>query len=459
MSADTDLGLSIERRSIEPVPQSERHGGAASLFAVWFGANLHLTTIITGAIGVVLGLPLPWAILALVVGNLFGAVFMALHSAQGPKLGVPQMIQSRAQFGVYGAVVPLLLVIAMYVGFYAGSIVLGGQALADLTGLPFPLSAGGLSAAITLLTIYGYRAIHRLERVTSVLAGIAFLWITGRALFLPGLSAAVTGPISTGTFLLVISIAATWQITYAPYVADYSRYLPESTPVRSAFWWTYAGSAIAAIWMMTLGAVVVSIAPGAFAHGSSAFLLGLVPGPFRWAFSLVLILGIVAAEVLNLYGMFMSTVTAVTAFTRTGLGGAGRTVYIVGASIVGTSVGILASGDFMANFKDFILFLAYFLIPWTAINLADYYLIRKERYDLAAIYDPNGIYGRINWRTMTAYLIAVLAQLPFVSSGFYTGPFVAAFGGADLAWVVGLIVPAVLYVVLMRPVLNGQQHT
>lgn len=458
MPAETATPIEIERRSIEPVPASERHGGAASLFAVWFGANLHLTTIITGALAVVLGLPLPWALPAIVAGNAFGAVFMALHSAQGPKLGIPQMIQSRAQFGYYGAIVPLLLVIVMYVGFYAGSIVLGGQALADLTGMPFPVSAALLSAAITVLTIFGYRAIHRLERVTSILAGIAFLWVTGRALFLPGLSGVATGPVSTGAFLLVVSISATWQITYAPYVADYSRYLPESTSVRSAFWWTYAGSAIAAIWMMTLGAVVVSVVPNAFAHGSSAFLVGLVPGPLRWAMSLVLILGIVAAEVLNLYGMFMSTVTTVTAFARGGIGQAGRAAYIVGASIAGTSVGILASGDFLANFKDFILFLAYFLIPWTAINLVDFYWIRKERYDLAAIFDPGGIYGRVNWRTMTVYLIAVVAQLPFVSSGFYTGPLVPLFGGADLAWLVGLVVPAILYVVLMRPVLNDPKH-
>jgi nucleobase:cation symporter-1, NCS1 family len=456
LSADNDLGLTIERRSIEPVPAAERHGKAPSLFAVWFAANMHLTTIVTGALGVVLGLSLPWAVLALVLGNLFGAVFMALHSAQGPKLGIPQMIQSRAQFGHYGAVVPLLLVIPMYVGFYAGSIVLGGQALAALVHIPFALSAILLSLVVTILTIVGYRAIHRLERIASVLTGVAFLYVSYRVLTLPAFQMPAAGSLSLGTFLLVVSIAATWQITYAPYVADYSRYLPENTTIRSAFWWTYGGSTLATIWMMVLGSAIVSIAPGAFAHGSSAFIVGLAPGSVQWAVSLILILGIVAVQVMNLYGMFMSTVTVTTAFTSGGIGRTGRAAYIVAASIVGTAVGILSSGDFMANFKDFILFLAYFLIPWTAINLADYYWVRKERYDLAAIFDPGGIYGRINWRTMAAYLIAVVAQLPFVSSGFYTGPLVAVFGGADLAWIVGLIVAAVLYIVLMRPVVNGR---
>jgi NCS1 family nucleobase:cation symporter-1 len=455
LSADRHLVSNIERHSIEPVPAAERHGKAPSLFAVWFAANMHLTTIVTGALGVILGLSLSWAIVALVLGNLFGAVFMALHSAQGPKLGIPQMIQSRAQFGHYGAVLPLLLVIPMYVGFYAGSIVLGGQALAALTATPFPVSAGLLSVVITVLTIFGYRAIHRLERIASILTGIAFLYVSYRVLALPAFHVPPTGSLSRGTFLLVVSIAATWQITYAPYVADYSRYLPESTTIRSAFWWTYAGSSVATIWMMVLGATIVSVKPGAFAHGSSAFIVGLAPGSAQWVVSLILILGIVAVQVMNLYGMFMSTVTVTTVFTSGGIGRAGRTAYIVAASIVGTAVGILSSGDFMTNFKDFILFLAYFLIPWTAINLADYYWVRKERYDLAAIFDPNGVYGRINWKTMIAYIVAVVAQLPFVSSSFYTGPLVAMFGGADVAWIVGLIVAAVLYIVLMRPVVNG----
>src|SRR5690349_7006880 len=104
----------VERRSIEHIPASERGGSPSSLFTVWFGANMQVTAVVTGALGVVLGLPLPWAIVALVIGNLVGGVFMALHSAQGPRLGIPQMIQSRAQFGFHGAILPLVLVLLMY---------------------------------------------------------------------------------------------------------------------------------------------------------------------------------------------------------------------------------------------------------------------------------------------------------------------------------------------------------
>jgi NCS1 family nucleobase:cation symporter-1 len=156
--------LQIERRSIDYIPAAERHGSPNRLFFIWFGANMQVTAAATGAIAVVIGLSLPWALLALLIGNLFGVTFMAAHSAQGPKLGIPQMIQSRAQFGFYGAIVPLVLVLLMYVGYFAASAILGGAALAAWWGINAKLATVLVSAICAVLAIYGYRMIHQYER-------------------------------------------------------------------------------------------------------------------------------------------------------------------------------------------------------------------------------------------------------------------------------------------------------
>lgn len=450
----------VETRSIHPVPESERHGHPISLFGVWFGANMQITGIVTGALGVVLGLPLPAAILALVIGNLFGGVFMALHSAQGPVLGIPQMIQSRAQFGHYGAIVPLILVLLMYIGFFASSAVLGGQALASWWHIPFVLGAIILSLALTILAIYGYRMIHRFERIVSVLAAIAFIYITTQLFLQHNVAAAWTsgGKYTAGTFFLVLSIAATWQITYAPYVADYSRYLPSNTSIQSSFWWTYAGSVGASVWMMSLGSIAVAVAAKAFNNGSSDFLVALAPGGWGWTISLIIILGVAAANVLNLYGMFMSSTTTIDALRPLKMQVSTRIWFFIAAAIVGTGVGIIGENNFLDNLSNFILFLAYFLIPWTAINLTDFYLIRFGKYDLASIFSPDGIYGRFNWRTMTAYVIGILVEVPFVNSSFYVGPMVKPLGGADISWIIGVIVAAGLYYILMRPVVAKERR-
>ncbi len=126
---NSQAGLS-ETRSIDYIPERERHGHPFSQFTLWFGGNLQITAIVTGALAVVLGGDVVWSLIGLLLGQVLGAAVMSLHALQGPRLGLPQMIISRAQFGVFGAVVPLVLVCIMYVGFSASGTVLAGQAMA-----------------------------------------------------------------------------------------------------------------------------------------------------------------------------------------------------------------------------------------------------------------------------------------------------------------------------------------
>ena len=51
-----------------------------------------------------------------------------------------------------------------------------------------------------------------------------------------------------------------------------------------------------------------------------------------------------------------------------------------------------ASADFLANFNDFPLLVLYFFIPWTAVNLTDYFITGKGHYAIAEIFNPNGVY-------------------------------------------------------------------
>jgi NCS1 family nucleobase:cation symporter-1 len=459
--AKADTGaLRVETHSIDRIPDEERHGSPRGLFAVWFGANLQLTTVVTGALAPSLGLSVPWALLAIMLGNLFGAVFMALHSAQGPRLGIPQMIQSRAQFGFYGAILPLLLVILMYVGFFASSGILAGEALAEPSSLSPDLSIAIVAVVCVVITIFGYRVIHLLERTSSALSAIAFCFLTVLILSSGGLGAVWhVGPFHGGKFLLMVAIAATWQISYAPYVADYSRYLPTRTSIASCFWWTYAGSVVASVWMMAFGALAVAIAPKALDQGLTAHLVGLAPSAVRWPLALAFVLGVIAVNVLNLYGAFMSFTTTATAIKPFAVGRGTRIITVLVVGVVGTGLAIAGRLSFVTSYTDFILFLTYFLIPWTSINLVDFYFIRRERYDISAIFRPDGRYGAIAWRAIVPYLLGVAIEVPFTSTSFYTGPMVSHLGGADISWILGLIVSAGAYYLMMKPSLATESIT
>ena len=201
-------------------------------------ANLQITAVVDGALAVVFGADALWAIIGLLIGNLAGGVVMALHSAQGPRLGLPQMISSRAQFGVLGAAIPLVLVIVMYLGFTATGTVLAGQAINELLGID--AAAIGILIFVTLvavIAIFGYELIHAVGKIATVIGIVGLGYLAVRLFTQHDVSAAVAGTeFDMATFLLAVSLGAGWQLTYGPYVADYSRYLPEDTRTARSSW-------------------------------------------------------------------------------------------------------------------------------------------------------------------------------------------------------------------------------
>ncbi|MDJ1136800.1 purine-cytosine permease family protein [Streptomyces iconiensis] len=438
----------VERRSIDVVPDAERHGTAFSQFTLWLGANLQITTVVTGALAVVFGGDVIWSVVGLLVGNLLGGAVMALHSAQGPRLGLPQMISSRAQFGVRGAAVPLALVVVMYVGFFASGSVLAGQAVGKLTHLG-AVPGIMLFALITAVTAaVGYRVIHVLGRVASVVGALSFVYLGIRLLDRIDVSHVLHEQhFALPMFLLAVSLSASWQLAFGPYVADYSRYLPRNTSPRSTFCWTLAGTALGAQWSMTFGVLVAATAGTAFVDDQVGYVVSLGgTGVAASVLYFVIALGKLTINVLNTYGGFMAVVTGVSGFRgqRT-LGSRGRSLYVGGIMVLGTALALLGRNSFLDSFADFLLFLLAFLTPWSAINLVDYYLVSRERYDLAALTDPEGRYGAWRPGALIVYTVGLLAQLPFLATSFYTGPLVGPLGGADISWLVGLAVPAALY--------------
>ena len=94
--------------------------------------------------------------------------------------------------------------------------------------------------------------------------------------------------------------------------------------------------------------------------------------------------------------------------------------------------------------------LLYLLVPWTSVNLVDYYFVRRGHYAVREIFVPGGVYGTWGWRGLIAYLVGIVAMVPFVVTVWFTGPVAAAMGDVDVALFVGLFASAVAYVVMAR---------
>ncbi len=453
LNASESAPALIEIRSIDYVPDAERHGGLASQFTLWLAANLQITAIVTGALAVVFGGDVLWSLVALFLGQVIGGAVMALHAAQGPQLGLPQMISSRVQFGVYGAMLPIIAVCLMYIGFSASGCVLAGQATAQLLGVGEAAGIVIFSCLIVAVTLFGYRFIHVLGRVASVVGVIVFVYMFSRLFATHDVSVLLAERhFSLSSFLLAMSLSASWQIAYGPYVADYSRYLPRDTSVLRVFAAVGLGSVIGSQVSMTFGVFAAALAGTQFEHHEVAYIVGL--GATGMAASLLyfgIAFGKVTVTSLNAYGSFMSMATMVSAFRRgRRLSVRHRLLYIV--TMVGVSALLALAGrhSFLKAFESFILCLLAVFTPWSAINLIDYYCFTRSRYDVPALSDPDGRYGRWNRTGIVIYLIGILVQIPFLATAFYTGPLVALLGGVDVSWVVGLLVPGVLYYLLGR---------
>ncbi|MFE9064758.1 purine-cytosine permease family protein [Streptomyces violaceusniger] len=436
--------FALERRTIEHIPASERHGRPWHQLALWFSNNVQINTLIIGAVPVGMGLGLTWSIISILVGNLVGALFMAYHSAQGPQLGLPQMVQSRAQFGFYGAILPSVMVVLMYLGFAVEGSLVAGQAIATWAHLPKALGIVVFNVVLLLIPLVGYRLIHAASRVVAVISGVAFLALFVR--LLPQLPTDPPGPTthSVGVIVSAISVCVAWQVTWAPYVSDYSRYLPESTPTRVTFSYTYLGSAGGGAATMVIGAMAATVNSDAVNSDAIGFLADRFPS-FGWLVVAALLLGLVPAGAEGPYGAFLTALSALSAEGRVRSTATARAIFVICFAALASALAILASGSLLETFQNITLFVLYLLVPWTAINLTDYYFVRRGHYDIPELLTKNGRYGTFTWWAVLVYVVSIAAELPFINSSIYVGPLVRSLGGADLSWLVGLVVGAVGY--------------
>ncbi len=326
--------------------------------------------------------------------------------------------------------------ILLYLGFFITSAVLGGHAIADLLHIPYAWGVVISNAVVLLVTWVGYDLFHAYDRFAAVLSGLMCLAIMVKLLTLLPAHFHATG-VTSGNILLAISIYASWQITWAPYVSDYSRYLPANTSSKRVFSFTYAGSAVGGTWVMVIGALAGLVAQQAASADTSGYIASLLSG-VKPLFFLVIFVGIVAANIESLYGAFLTFLTGISPSGTFKSGVRLRLVLTTIGAVIGTIFAIEASARFITNLTNFVLFLLYLLIPWTAINLTDYYLVRRGNYAIDELFEVRGRYGAANWGALAIFVVTVGIELPFMDSSVYVGPVAKSLGGGDIAWLVGL---------------------
>jgi NCS1 nucleoside transporter family len=441
----------IEARSIDFVPLQERHGRAWHQGPFWFTGGFVLPSMLIGFIGPSMGLGLGWTLLAVVTGMAFGTLFMALHANQGPRLGLPQMIQSRAQFGARGAMFPMLVAVFIYIGYNVFQFILSEEAIAVVV-------PGGkfwyviFAVLATIIAVVGHDLLHTFQRWSSyaIIAIFAIFTVVSVVHYAGGGHGHASSHFAFTAFLAQFAAAGGYQISYAIYVSDYSRYLPEKISARGLIAWTFVGATAGAAWLGCLGAVLSSYLPNA----DPIAAIHSTGNVFFPGFGILCVLAtlppMIGTSGVNSYGAMLTGATIVDGLRHVQ---PGKRLRIVGLLVVGLAallISLFMPANYLDSFNTFLVIMVYCLVPWTAVNLVDFYLIRRGHYSISDIIDPRGRYGQWAWRGLLAYFSGFVAMIPFFSLSFYVGPATRAIGGADISFIIGLLVSGLAYYALCR---------
>ncbi|WP_225844014.1 purine-cytosine permease family protein [Streptomyces albus] len=447
-----DQAFKVETHGIDPIPDAERHGGARDVFWVWFGSNLTFTYVINGALAVLYGLSFWQASAVVVIG---GLTFFVISAAglSGVRTGTATLVISRAPFGVRGNLPAGVLNWIVSIGYTIINTVVGAQALeAFLADLGWHGTGPRTLALLVTLALtfgvatWGHATVQLAERWLAYLlaAGFAVLLV----LLLPGADfhghgGGAAAGLSGWSLALVVTFAG--PFSYMPMPADYTRYLPRTTRLRSLTWCGALGGFVSSV---GLGIAGVAAATRTDMTDAVAGTEKLLPGWFQTAFLLLVLGGSVTNSILTLYSSSLNLQVLGVPWSRA------RALMI---SIVVTalgSYGALFLADFTASLTSFLSLLILVFAPWSGVFLADM-LLRRCRYDTTALHAGRhgGYWYRAGYHPagMTALVAGLVFATLTCDSELWTGPLVAPLGGADLT-VLSAVVSGLLYAALARHV-------
>ena len=449
----------IETHGIERVPPTERHDVRVfDNFTMWLSANLVLSTVALGALAVPIFQMGFWdSALAIVLFNVLGILPVAFFSTLGPKLGLRQMTISRFSFGMTGAAIMAVFNVAACIGWSAVNVVVGAQLITALSHGHVPNWAGILIIAVltTIVSLYGYNYVHRYERVA---------WIPMAAIF--ALLVFVIGPhahliatpaLTMGEFASFISFGGAvygFATGWSSYAADYNVNQPESTPAGRVFGLTFWGCAIPGIVLEILGVALST----AFKGDGAGDLLAAALGPLHGfgSFLLVLLaLSIIANNIPNDYSLGLSMQVLGKAFQRVN-----RAVWTLIGAVVYVVIALATANQFNATLSSFLLLVAYWLGPWSAILILEHFVFRKGRYDADDWDVPSRL--PLGWAALAAMAAGLVGVCLGASQVLMLGgkevpvqgPIAALFNkpyGMDIGFELGLVLAGIVYLVL-RPV-------
>ncbi len=448
----------VEPGGVEYISLKERHGKPIDLFWTWLSPNLEFATVYVGVLGIaVFGLSFWQTAVAIVVGSALGSLTHWVLSSWGPKFGVPMMVESRGAFGFLGNILPAgLNAFTGTIGWFIVNSVSGAFALQALAllinvNLPFAVTFLIIVVAQVAIATLGHNFIHVFERWALPLLGIVFalatIFIFTKANF--GAPVNAKAPVFVGefgSFTLLFTATFGYAAGWNPYAADYTRYLPPNTNRQMVGFWAAMGVFVSCVVIELAGAALATVAGTKWGPTDipTVQLRVAMPDLIYYLTLLCIAIGAVAANAINIYSGTMSLVAlgiremGLTLRQR-------RALLAVSAGVLGYIIGIVGQANVGpgSKYEFFLLLISYWIGPWLAVVLTDYWLRKGDYGDESIFYDTK--YQR--WQGAAAMAIGLVVSVwLFGNNILYTGVIPSANPGiGDITFIVGFVLTGVLY--------------
>jgi nucleobase:cation symporter-1, NCS1 family len=402
-TASTASALSIEQNGINVISEGERRGQPRDLFWPWCASNISVLGLSYAAFVLYFGLSFWQALIASLVGTVLSFLLVGLVSLAGKRGSAPTMALSRAAFGVRGNALPSLVSYLLLVGWETALVALSTLATATIFS-QLGWSSGNATKVIAFLIVaglivlagvLGFDLIMRLQKwltYATVIMTVAYIALTVDEIDLSKATSMQSGTAS-GFIGALILMATAFGLSWVNSAADYSRYLPRSASSGGVVGWTTFGGAIAPVILLIYGLLLIGSRPDLIDKiGSDPLgtLAELLPNGFLLIYAVVVVAGLIAGAVLDIYSSGLTLLTLGVPLPRWAAALLDGVLMVLGAIYV-----VWIAKDFLGPFQGFLITLGVPITSWCGIFLADLALRRRE-YDQAALFDSTDRYGSVN---------------------------------------------------------------
>ncbi len=426
----------LEMHGMAPIPSDNRYGRLHRIFTVWFTPNLVPAGFFIGTLGTAsyIGTGFALGVVAIVLGTLLGGLLVSILGTWGPVTGVGQIPLARLTFGKT-VLVPGVLQWLSTIAWDAINAIFAAQAIHLLIHVPFWLGLVIVLGMQGVLGLFGYEAMHLFAKWMSFVLGALFVIITIKLIHIGNWHAPASahGGSLVGGFILMTTISASFVISWGAYASDYSRYLPADTSKTKIFWLTLAGVGLSSIWIEILGLSAAAIAT----TGTAAGIQHMLGGGLLGVGALIAIwIGTVAVNAMNDYSGSLA-LQATGARIK-------RPYIAVLVTVIAFFLTLwLNTGDIAAKFSNVILFATYWVTPFAAIQMVDWWRHRGVM-NTTTIVESSSLHRR--WDALAALVIGFLAAIPFMNTAIYIGWACQHWlNYGDIAFFVGFLVGGVVY--------------